>query len=100
MNCWSANGLAGGAVFSVEDWPYTPNRGAGSHLFELVVDGANLVTESDESDNNWAYDFTWLPSELDAQSVGSPLINRYAGNPGIPSDAGPESEWIKLAWAL
>ncbi|MCE5207443.1 MAG: hypothetical protein LLG42_03940, partial [Chloroflexi bacterium] len=75
VQCWDVNGLAAGAYFLVEDWQYTADHGDGSHYFELIADVNNTVMEADETDNTWAFDFYWQPSELDTLSVGSPLIN-------------------------
>ncbi|NTU74644.1 MAG: hypothetical protein HGA86_00785, partial [Anaerolineaceae bacterium] len=84
VQCWEANSLPAGEYFTVEDWAYTANRGAGSHHFELTVDANNMVTESDETDNTWVFDFTWLPSEMAGQSTGSPLINDVFQRPDLP----------------
>ncbi|MBE3039361.1 MAG: hypothetical protein IMZ62_11185 [Chloroflexi bacterium] len=84
VQCWDANGLAAGAYFPVEDWLYIANRGAGSHHFEVTVDANNTVAESDETDNTWAFDFTWLPSGVAAQSAGSPLIEDALERPDLP----------------
>ena len=50
VQCWDANGLAAGSFFTVEDWLYNADRGAGSHLVEIIVDTNNTVAESDESE--------------------------------------------------
>ncbi len=84
LHCWQSAGLGAGEVFTVEDWVYSANRGAGSHHFALSVDPTNLVVESDEDNNTAERDFTWLPSELDAQSIGSPLVNDALEQPELP----------------
>ena len=84
LHCWQSTGLGAGEVFTVEDWVYSANRGAGSHHFALSVDPMNSVAESDEGNNTAERDFTWLPSEMDAQSIGSPLINDALQTPDLP----------------
>ena len=84
LHCWQSAGLGAGEVFTVEDWVYSANRGAGSHHFALSVDLMNSVAESDEVNNTAERDFTWLPSELDAQSIGSPLIHDVMERPELP----------------
>ena len=83
LHCWQSAGLGAGEVFTVEDWVYSANRGAGSHHFALSVDPMNSVAESDEGNNTAERDFTWLPSEMDAQSIGSPLINDALQTPDL-----------------
>ncbi len=84
VQCWEVNSLASDEFFTVEDWAYTADRGTGSHYFELTVDGGSAIAETNETDNTWSFDFTWMPSDLSAQSVGSPLIGDTRQMPELP----------------
>ncbi len=66
---WPSHRLAGGALGAIRDWPNLHRLTRiepGFHTVTLVVDPTNLVAESDESDNRFEKEFSWLPPETDA----------------------------------
>ena len=62
---WRNTQLPAGFVGSVPDWRQLMDKvhpTPGLHTVGIVVDPTNLLPESDETDNAYEEEFTWLPS--------------------------------------
>ena len=64
---WTTSNLEANLFISLTDWDELPRRLSlrpGTHTLKLVVDSTNLVPETDESDNVYELEYTWLPSDI------------------------------------
>ena len=80
---WTANELDANRFISLDDWDELParvNLQPGTHTLRLVADSTNLVPETDETDNVYELEYTWLPSEAPA-AAPTPAA-RQAPGPG------------------
>ena len=59
VQTWYIDGLDQGWYASVEDWVLNMTPTQGWHTLKIVTDVYNDVNESNESDNEWQYDFYW-----------------------------------------
>lgn len=74
---WRNTQLPEGFVGTVPDWQQLMDKvhpAPGIHTLGLVVDPTNLLPESDETDNVFEAEFTWLPSAGAAEPT--PVPNR------------------------
>ncbi len=63
---WTTNDLGANRYINLTDWDELPSRldlQPGVHTLKLVADSTDLVPETDESDNVFELEYTWLPSE-------------------------------------
>ena len=71
---WTTNDLGANRYINLTDWDELPSRlrlRPGSHTLKLVADSTDLVPETDESDNVYELEYTWLPSE---SAVATPTL--------------------------
>jgi hypothetical protein len=64
----------------VEDWVLNMTPSVGWHTLSIQVDYNNVVSESNENDNVWSYQFYWNPSQ---QKLYVPFItnNKFFEGP-------------------
>jgi hypothetical protein len=60
---YPAAGMPASSSLSFDDWSITVPT-PGSHIVRLVVDADDTVTESDETNNSWQGEFTWIALPL------------------------------------
>ena len=71
---WTTNDLGANQYINLTDWDELPSRldlQPGAHTLKLVADSTDLVPETDESDNVFELEYTWLPSE---SAVATPTL--------------------------
>ena len=71
---WTTNDLGANQYINLTDWDELPSRlrlRPGAHTLKLVADSTDLVPETDESDNVYELEYTWLPSE---SAVATPTL--------------------------
>ena len=65
LACWSTpDGLLINYYAYVTDWALNVTPSVGWHTLKLQVDYYNEVSESNENDNVWSYQFYWSPTQL------------------------------------
>jgi hypothetical protein len=75
LDRWRNNQLPEGFIGSAPDWSQLLEKvhpDAGPHTIGIVVDPTNLLPESDETDNTYEQEFTWLPSRSSAEPTQVP----------------------------
>ncbi len=83
VRCWEVESLDQGEIFTVNNWPLTNEVQTGSHFIQLLIDVNNDLNESSETDNQWEFDFTWLPND----SIAQPYVDAIPFNDMLtPSD--------------
>jgi subtilase family serine protease len=87
LQCWYTNGLQTYYYSYVLDWVLSLTPVQGMHTLKIVTDVYNDVAESNESDNEWQWDFYWDTS-VDCDAVLAAFDDWLGGTavPSIPSE--------------
>ncbi len=80
--CWNGAALEPGAFFTVEDWLFQEPLEEGTHIFTLVLDAANTLLESNETDNTMIDEFIWNSADVEIEE--DPYIIGIINSPPYP----------------